>query len=287
MTFSEKTCRKFFLYGLAVTTRLISDLPFGLLAVYLFFQRKGMDWIPAGLENSVYRLLSDVPIAPWFIENFIQKDGSGGLYDALANAGIFTAFCSVHSFLARDFTKKIIAKAIDTKYIRSLYSIIAGITLFLLIYSWRPLTGTLWATSGILFWIITAMYCGVLLLFLITMSQIDYMDFLGIRSLLREKGDTPAISYQFTVRGIFAHCRHPLYLITIASFWIAPVMTYERLEFTILATFYFIIGAFFEERNMQRDLGAVYSQYKKHVPMWIPRITPWRPDRQSSLSADG
>lgn len=281
MNFPETPYKKIHLYGLAVITRLLSDIPWGILFLYLLFQRKGMGGLLDEIVNVVLRLTSDFPIVARFIDNFIQKDGSGGFYDALLNAGVFTAFCLLHSMLARDFAKRIMAKLVEEKYVRSLYSIIAGITLLLVIYLWRPLTGTLWATSGVLFWSITVMYCVFILLLLISLTCVDYTDFLGIRSIIGRVNKKSPPASQLSIRGFLAHCRHPIYLCTIFIFWLAPVMTYERLEFAILGIIYYFIGSFLEERNLQRDMGEAYSQYKKNVPMWIPRLTPWRPDEQS------
>lgn len=33
----------------------------------------------------------------------------------------------------------------------------------------------------------------------------------------------------------------------------------------------------FEERSLEKRFGADYLEYKKHVPRWLPRLTPWYP----------
>jgi protein-S-isoprenylcysteine O-methyltransferase Ste14 len=34
----------------------------------------------------------------------------------------------------------------------------------------------------------------------------------------------------------------------------------------------------YEEPALARKFGAEYQAYREHVPRWLPRITPWRPD---------
>ena len=34
---------------------------------------------------------------------------------------------------------------------------------------------------------------------------------------------------------------------------------------------------FSEERGLESRFGQEYLEYKKHVPMWLPRMTPYRP----------
>jgi protein-S-isoprenylcysteine O-methyltransferase Ste14 len=33
---------------------------------------------------------------------------------------------------------------------------------------------------------------------------------------------------------------------------------------------------FFEEKNLEKRFGSAYCEYKRNVPRWIPRLTPWR-----------
>lgn len=64
------------------------------------------------------------------------------------------------------------------------------------------------------------------------------------------------------------------------------VMTYARAEFTILGTIYFLTGTHLEERNLREELGEVYELYCQNVPMWIPRLKPWKykEERERSMA---
>ena len=37
----------------------------------------------------------------------------------------------------------------------------------------------------------------------------------------------------------------------------------------------------YEEPTLVRTYGEQYEQYRRHVPAWTPRLTPWHPSRQN------
>jgi protein-S-isoprenylcysteine O-methyltransferase Ste14 len=222
------------------------------------------------------RLLSDLPLVGMFLFLHIQKEGLGGYKDAIWNAISFIAFGALHSLLARNFAKQRISRLVGERYVRTFYVTINGIFLSLLIYLWRPITGVWWRAEGSVYWALTLLYLGCIVGMIYTASFIDYLDFLGIRTILRTIKNRPPKPSVFSARGPYAHCRHPMYLFLFLAFWTAPVMTYSRLEFAILGSIYLVIGTFFEERNLRRELGEVYDLYRANVPMWIPQLRPWQ-----------
>ncbi len=222
------------------------------------------------------RLFSDIPLLGMFLFLHVQKQGLGESEDVIWNAIFFAVFGLLHSLLARNFVKKHIAKLVGNNYVRTFYVIINGIFLILLISLWRPVTGVLWRTEGAFYWALTFLYLGCIVGMIYTASFIDYLDFLGIRTILRTIKNKPLKPPVFSARGPYAHCRHPMYLFLFLAFWIGPVMTYGRLEFAFLGSIYLIIGTLFEEWNLRQELGEVYETYRANVPMWIPRLRPWR-----------
>ena len=44
--------------------------------------------------------------------------------------------------------------------------------------------------------------------------------------------------------------------------------------FAAVNTAHFILG---EEPGLERRFGDQYTEYKRHVPRWVPRRTPWSP----------
>lgn len=81
------------------------------------------------------------------------------------------------------------------------------------------------------------------------------------------------------VEGPYRYCRNPM--ITGVFFMIVGegLMLFSTnilawaVAFFIINTLYFI---FVEERSMMQRFGSDYLKYKKHVPRWLPRLTPFR-----------
>ncbi len=228
------------------------------------------------------RVFSDLPLFGMFYFLHFQKTGVGGVTAAAGNAVLFTSFGALHSLLARSFVKKHLAVLMDTTYTRTFYILVNGTALTLLLYMWQPIMGVWWRIEGVPYWMLTSLYLGCIAGMIYTSFFIDYLDFLGIRALLRAAKNRPAKSPIFSAKGPYAHCRHPMYLFLFLAFWTAPVMTYSRLEFAILGSIYLVIGTFFEEQNLRRELGEVYDLYRANVPMWIPRLRPWQVNAASS-----
>jgi len=83
--------------------------------------------------------------------------------------------------------------------------------------------------------------------------------------------------------SLYAYLRNPMILsvliilageaVAFASVWIALL----ALLFFAINTAYFI---FSEEPGLERRFGEEYREYKRNVPMWLPRFRPWKPGGQ-------
>jgi protein-S-isoprenylcysteine O-methyltransferase Ste14 len=96
----------------------------------------------------------------------------------------------------------------------------------------------------------------------------DIWEFFGIRQTQKkEKGQV------IQKHGFYGIVRHPMYLGAFvyftASMTHAPLPQF--LGYLILAI-YVIIGTFREDRRLLRELGDVYREYQKEVPMILPGI---------------
>ena len=87
-------------------------------------------------------------------------------------------------------------------------------------------------------------------------------------------------THKLVVTGIYGYVRNPMILSVImieagealifSSIWLGLI----ALVFLIINHVYFI---FSEEPGLEKRFGQEYAEYKKNVPRWIPRLTPWHP----------
>jgi protein-S-isoprenylcysteine O-methyltransferase Ste14 len=204
------------------------------------------------------------------------QEGSGGSVAMVYNAVLLISWSTLHSLLARERIRAVIARITGPESVRAVYVIFSGVTLVFVLCLWQPLSGTLWAAQGAGYWILTAMFLACIGGAYYAGQFFDGSEFIGIRVFLRKLQDKPPKEQRFSAEGPYAHCRHPMYLFFLASLWVGPTMTYGRLEFAAIGTLYVIIGTFLEERNLSEELGADYERYRANVPMWVPRLSPWR-----------
>jgi len=236
-----------------------------------------MKRLPMHLLIWTVRVCATIPLVWLFVFLHSQQEGSGGVGEAMFNGVMLTAWSVLHSLTARDFFKQWISRFVGHEPARALYVIVSGMTLALLLYYWKPLSGVLWSVHGTGYWILTIIFFGCIGGSYYVARYFDSAEFIGIRGYLRKLQNKSPKSQVFSADGPYAYCRHPMYIFFIASLWVGPTMTYGRFEFALLGTLYIVIGTFFEERNLRAELGADYETYRAHVPMWIPRLRPWIP----------
>lgn len=97
-----------------------------------------------------------------------------------------------------------------------------------------------------------------------------------------EGGGTPAPiapTERLVVGGVYRFVRNPMYLAVLAiivgqallfGHW--PLLVYGGVVAALTATFVRI----YEEPTLESRYGAEYGAYRRAVPGWLPRLTPWR-----------
>jgi methanethiol S-methyltransferase len=109
---------------------------------------------------------------------------------------------------------------------------------------------------------------AAVVLLVVGVLQTDPLSFVGLRQLY--EGEKR--SSQLVTRGLYRWVRHPLYTAGLLFIWLTPVMTQNTLVVIIAASVYIVVGAFYEERKLEREFGAAYSEYKSKTPMLIPGL---------------
>ncbi|AZO28863.1 isoprenylcysteine carboxylmethyltransferase family protein [Mesorhizobium sp. M1B.F.Ca.ET.045.04.1.1] len=84
---------------------------------------------------------------------------------------------------------------------------------------------------------------------------------------------------KLVVGGIYRHVRNPMYVAVLSIilgqvliFSSGAVFVYGLIAAAAMISFVKV----YEEPTLARRYGAEYETYRRAVPCWLPRITPWR-----------
>ncbi|MDD1751473.1 MAG: isoprenylcysteine carboxylmethyltransferase family protein, partial [Methanotrichaceae archaeon] len=117
--------------------------------------------------------------------------------------------------------------------------------------------------------LMTAARILALFALLLALKQTGISQFFGITQL---KDTDKAKKNHLVTDGFYCHLRNPLFYFGALFLWLSPIMTASLLAFNILATIYFYVGARHEERSLRQEFGNEYDEYRRSVPMFIPRM---------------
>lgn len=214
---------------------------------------------------------------PGFMGNFIvsksiDSPASGPFGEALLiNAGLLALFAIQHSVMARKGFKDKITKIIPQAAERSTYVLSSSIAVILLYWLWQPMGVAIWNVQDpTLQLILNGLMMLGWLIVLVTTFLINHFDLFGLRQVWlfwRKKEYKPL---GFVTPGPYKVVRHPLYLGWLIMFWATPVMTLAHLLFAIATTAYIFIAIILEEKDLIREHGKKYINYKRSVPMIFP-----------------
>ncbi len=214
-----------------------------------------------------------------FIGNFAvprtldgPASGSLGVNFAI-DAGLLALFAVQHSVMARKWFKDWWTRIVPTTLERSTYVLLSSLALILLFWQWRPLGGVIWSIDDpvgrIALRMLFAFGWGLLLL---STFMINHFDLFGMRQVWLYLLGRPYKSLQFVTPGPYRLVRHPLYVGWLFAFWMTPVMTLAHLLFSVATTAYILLAIQFEERDLIRDHGESYEEYRRSVPMLVPFV---------------
>jgi protein-S-isoprenylcysteine O-methyltransferase Ste14 len=106
---------------------------------------------------------------------------------------------------------------------------------------------------------------------------------------VREGLGTPAPvapTERLVVGGLYRYVRNPMYL-AVASIIVGQALLLGQLILLpYAALFGLAVWAFvrwYEEPTLRRRFGEDYEEYRRAVPGWWPRRTPWRPRTRSPI----
>jgi protein-S-isoprenylcysteine O-methyltransferase Ste14 len=185
-------------------------------------------------------------------------------------AAEWVAYGALHSILASTVVKMQLKRRMGKGYrlYRLIYSTLALLLLIPMIrillfhpspYLWEP--GRVTKVLGICISV-----TGMILAMYVLRRYLRSPE--GFRDLFVE-GETPALQ----TNGLHQWVRHPLYLFTFIVLWGAFLYkpTMALLITNIVITVYTLVAIRFEEKKLLALYGEAYQEYKKNVPVILPR----------------
>jgi methanethiol S-methyltransferase len=185
--------------------------------------------------------------------------------------GLLALFAVQHSVMARPWFKERWTRIVPRPVERSTYVLLSSVALLLMFWQWRPMGGVVWSigepAARVAVW---ALFAFGWALVLVCTFLINHFDLFGLRQVWLALLDRPYVPVPFATPGPYRVVRHPLYVGWLFAFWMAPTMTVAHLVFAVGTTLYILAAIRFEERDLLREHGAAYEDYRRRVPMLVP-----------------
>ena len=207
---------------------------------------------------------------------FSVDAGRGGTPWPLAlgtDLALISLFGLQHSAMARTGFKDWLTRSVPRSAERSVYVLAASAALLLLFWQWRPLTGlTLWSlTSPAAVALAWALFVAGFGLVLLATFLINHFNLFGLQQVWLQFVGRVQRELEFRTPLLYRLIRHPIYAGFLLAFWATPAMTLGHLVFAAGMSSYILLGARYEEKDLERAYGERYREYSAQVPRFVPR----------------
>ena len=200
-----------------------------------------------------------------------------GLGAAVAiNLLLLGVFALQHSVMARPAFKRAWTRIVPEAAERSTYVLFSSLALILLYWQWQPMGLVVWQVDNAFGRVL--LYAGFAFgwsLVFVSTLLLNHFDLFGLRQVWLQFRGRPYTDLPFKTPGLYRIVRHPLYVGWFFAFWCTPTMTAAHFVFALMTTVYILIAIRLEERDLVAALPE-YAEYRRRVPMIVPRIAPAR-----------
>jgi methanethiol S-methyltransferase len=214
--------------------------------------------------------------------------GISALQALAIDLGLLLLFAVPHSVMARPAFKRIWTRLVPEPIERSTYVLVSNVLMLGLMAGWQPLPGTAWnveqPVGRLLLW---SLFGAGWLMVPLASLMIDHFDLFGTRQVWLHFRGREYQPLPFRARAFYRAIRHPLYVGWTLAFWAVPTMSAGHLLFASVLTAYMALAVRIEERDLIRHLGTAYEEYRRRVPMFIPRVLPSPITRARQLDPAG
>jgi protein-S-isoprenylcysteine O-methyltransferase Ste14 len=189
---------------------------------------------------------------------------------------LLVGFAWQHSAMARPRFKAKWTRIIPPAAERSVYVLASGVSLFLLLTFWQPMTNVAWHfESPTLRWALYGVSLGGWAYLVAASFAINHFELFGLQQVYQYWRGREFTTAPFAERWMYRFDRHPIMTGAVVGMWATPTMHVDHLLLAIGFTAYIVIGVFFEERSLLRQWGALYADYCERVGSIVPSVALW------------
>ncbi len=199
-----------------------------------------------------------------------------GEYGRALNILLLLQFPIFHSFFLSKTGRRLLEKPFPQEIGGALtsttFSLISSVQILLVFLFWTPSSEIWFAPSGMLLYLMTALYgiSWVLLIIAIKEAGISLQTgALGWMSIV--KGEKPKYP-RFCETGLHGKCRHPIYLSFALIILTGPVWGVDHLILAIIWVTYCVAGPLLKERRYLKIYGAAYQLFRQRTPYLLPKL---------------
>ena len=190
----------------------------------------------------------------------------------LIDLGLIALFGLQHSVMAREGFKRMITRFIPEASERSTYVLFSGVTFIVMCIFYQPIDGYLWKVDdGMGKWLLEFGFVFGWSLSVYASFIINHFELFGLQQVYLYLTGKEAQPVVFKEKQLYRFIRHPIQLGVLMGMWLTPVMSYGHLLMAVGFTVYIFIGLYFEEKDLVRELGKEYEDYKERVGLMFPR----------------
>jgi hypothetical protein len=197
----------------------------------------------------------------------------------VADALLIVQFPLLHSWLLSSRGSALLARLAPWGLGRDLatttFAGLAGLQLAATFLAWSPSGVLWWRPTGVAGAAMNLLYAASWVLLGKALSDAGLplqIGSLGWTAVVR--GRRPVFG-AFPTRGLFRHCRQPVYLAFAATLWTGPVWTPDHLVLASFWTAYCLLAPRWKERRYLRRYGESFRDYQAQVPYMLPRTRRW------------
>jgi protein-S-isoprenylcysteine O-methyltransferase Ste14 len=213
-------------------------------------------------------------VGGFLVPKTIDSATAGSIATAVAiDLLLLAVFAAQHSIMARPAFKRVWTRVVPAPIERSTYVLASCLVTVLLMWQWRGVDAIVWhVTQPAGRAVAWGLFAAGWLLVPAVSLMIDHCDLFGTRQVWLHLRGQEYRPLPFRIPLLYRRVRHPLYIGWTLAFWAAPTMTAGHALFASVMTGYMALAALVEERDLIAHFGRQYEDYRRRVPMFIPRF---------------